>query len=102
MGLDPVLTAQRRAGTFIYGRSPAIGWGTWIRTKTNRVRVCCATVTPFPNGFPSSFKRLAGCPAVVRERWLVPNHRAAHGDLLPTCERPWQARKSPETRGIHE
>jgi hypothetical protein len=24
------------------------GWGTWIRTKTNRVRVCCATVTPFP------------------------------------------------------
>src|SRR5579872_2319184 len=25
------------------------GWGTWIRTKTNRVRVCCATVTPFPN-----------------------------------------------------
>jgi hypothetical protein len=25
-----------------------VGWGTWIRTKTNRVRVCCATVTPFP------------------------------------------------------
>src|SRR5688572_26381582 len=25
-----------------------LGWGTWIRTKTNRVRVCCATVTPFP------------------------------------------------------
>jgi hypothetical protein len=32
------------------------GWGTWIRTKTNRVRVCCATVTPFPNGYPSSLK----------------------------------------------
>jgi hypothetical protein len=29
------------------GKSAA-GWGTWIRTKTNRVRVCCATVTPFP------------------------------------------------------
>src|SRR5690348_2877536 len=33
-------------------RATAGRWlGTWIRTKTNRVRVCCATVTPFPNGF---------------------------------------------------
>ena len=30
-------------------RITVFGWGTWIRTKTNRVRVCCATVTPFPN-----------------------------------------------------
>ena len=29
-------------------RGIRLGWGTWIRTKTNRVRVCCATVTPFP------------------------------------------------------
>lgn len=29
-------------------RALGSGWGTWIRTKTNRVRVCCATVTPFP------------------------------------------------------
>jgi hypothetical protein len=26
------------------------GWGAWIRTKTGRVRVCSATVTPRPNG----------------------------------------------------
>ena len=37
------------------------GWGTWIRTKTNRVRVCCATVTPFPNGFPNKFNILVRC-----------------------------------------
>ena len=40
----------------------AAGWGTWIRTKTNRVRVCCATVTPFPNGLPSVFNSLFGYP----------------------------------------
>jgi hypothetical protein len=34
------------------------GWGTWIRTKTNRVRVCCATVTPFPNGLSSLINSL--------------------------------------------
>jgi hypothetical protein len=38
------------------------GWGTWIRTKTNRVRVCCATVTPFPNGLPSVINSLCGYP----------------------------------------
>jgi hypothetical protein len=38
------------------------GWGTWIRTKTNRVRVCCATVTPFPNGLPSLINSLCGYP----------------------------------------
>ena len=38
------------------------GWGTWIRTKTNRVRVCCATVTPFPNGLPSAINSLFGYP----------------------------------------
>jgi hypothetical protein len=45
------------------------GWGTWIRTKTNRVRVCCATVTPFPNGFPNKFNRLWNCSdkAATRE-----------------------------------
>ena len=47
------------------------GWGTWIRTKTNRVRVCCATVTPFPNviteqnqrfnGFAGNCRRGLGC-----------------------------------------
>jgi hypothetical protein len=40
----------------------AAGWGTWIRTKTNRVRVCCATVTPFPNRLPSAINSLFGCP----------------------------------------
>ena len=40
----------------------AAGWGTWIRTKTNRVRVCCATVTPFPNGLPSVINSLCGYP----------------------------------------
>ena len=35
------------------------GWGTWIRTKTNRVRVCCATVTPFPNGIVEQIQRPA-------------------------------------------
>ena len=43
-------------------RIAAAGWGTWIRTKTNRVRVCCATVTPFPNGLPSEINSLFGCP----------------------------------------
>jgi hypothetical protein len=42
-----------------------IGWGTWIRTKTNRVRVCCATVTPFPNGLLSKFNSLRNCSAIA-------------------------------------
>ena len=43
------------------------GWGTWIRTKTNRVRVCCATVTPFPNGFPNNFNGLERCSEAERK-----------------------------------
>jgi hypothetical protein len=43
------------------------GWGTWIRTKTNRVRVCCATVTPFPNRFPNIFNGLERCSEAERE-----------------------------------
>ncbi len=43
------------------------GWGTWIRTKTNRVRVCCATVTPFPTGMPISFNQLPNCLAPFYE-----------------------------------
>lgn len=50
-----------------------IGWGTWIRTKTNRVRVCCATVTPFPNGLLSKFNSLR----------KPLGHRAADGKLPP-------------------
>src|SRR5262245_19241882 len=44
--------AEARAGHCAksLGLFSECGWGTWIRTKTNRVRVCCATVTPFPNG----------------------------------------------------
>ena len=29
-----------------------LGWGTWIRTRTNRVRVCGSTVNLFPSGPP--------------------------------------------------
>src|SRR5215467_10292638 len=42
-----------------------VGWGTWIRTKTNRVRVCCATVTPFPKGLLSRFNGLWNCSATA-------------------------------------
>ena len=64
------------------------GWGTWIRTKTNRVRVCCATVTPFPNGFRRSEgmkprsgigrlrHRLNGAPSSPS---ALPNARASRG-----------------------
>ena len=54
-----------------------VGWGTWIRTKTNRVRVCCATVTPFPNGIPRRInalddhpgKSLAAGSGQITARW---------------------------------
>ncbi len=40
--------AGHKPGGLGCGGDRFAGWGTWIRTKTNRVRVCCATVTPFP------------------------------------------------------
>src|ERR1700730_14540523 len=49
-----------------------IGWGTWIRTKTNRVRVCCATVTPFPNGLLSKFNSLRNRQAIAPWRQTAP------------------------------
>ena len=57
-GWKPERRALRRH--LAHGRGS--GWGTWIRTKTNRVRVCCATVTPFPNGLPSVVNSLYGYP----------------------------------------
>jgi hypothetical protein len=48
------------------------GWGTWIRTKTNRVRVCCATVTPFPNGLMSKFNTLRDRLAIAPWRQIAP------------------------------
>src|SRR5437879_11970871 len=44
------------------GAADVAGWGTWIRTKTNRVRVCCATVTPFPHRLPSAINSLHDYP----------------------------------------
>ena len=35
--------------------SMAFGWGTWIRTTTNRVRVCRPTVRRFPSAEVSCF-----------------------------------------------
>jgi hypothetical protein len=55
------LDAKRRSNQMLVRMSEG-GWGTWIRTKTNRVRVCCATVTPFPNGIPNKFNNLWNCP----------------------------------------
>ncbi len=34
------------------------GWGIGIRTPTNRVRVCRATVTPFPNAGDSDNRHI--------------------------------------------
>ena len=50
------------------------GWGTWIRTKTNRVRVCCATVTPFPN-FPSNIRYLCWKLTAADEQGPSPRRR---------------------------
>ena len=62
---------QRRGGDIrTWSRPSALrgtGWGTWIRTKTNRVRVCCATVTPFPTGFPNNFNSLERCSEAGRK-----------------------------------
>ena|SRR5690349_15928973 len=61
------------------------GWGTWIRTKTNRVRVCCATVTPFPNGFPNNFNGLERCSEAERK----PRRKSAFLASRPsTCSLP--------------
>ena len=49
------------------------GWGTWIRTKTNRVRVCCATVTPFPNGIAEQIQLLIYLSDCGRKR-VCANH----------------------------
>ena len=62
--------STRRAEVRTWSRPSALrraGWGTWIRTKTNRVRVCCATVTPFPNGFPNNFNGLERCSEAERK-----------------------------------
>ena len=83
------------------------GWGTWIRTKTNRVRVCCATVTPFPNGLSSLINGLCGyldkSPAPgsgqITARWLrrstrsiLPLASAEEGPFLDPS-RPANARR---------
>src|SRR5262249_29529931 len=68
-------------------RRPA-GWGTWIRTKTNRVRVCCATVTPFPNEFPNKFNVLDRCSEAECE--LERNSAISPRALLPARSRTWQ------------
>src|SRR5581483_144518 len=63
------------------------GWGTWIRTKTNRVRVCCATVTPFPKGLLSKFNSLKNCSAVAPQAANRANRPAA---VLPARDSAWQ------------
>jgi hypothetical protein len=63
------------------------GWGTWIRTKTNRVRVCCATVTPFPNQLLSNFNTLWNCPAIAP--W-APNRVGRLAAVLLARRRAWQ------------
>src|SRR5581483_1427309 len=88
------------------------GWGTWIRTKTNRVRVCCATVTPFPNYQALSVvyagnrlprmrrtpTREGGCGSSTRSLPLLASRllggflpRGASGSLpsLPVAARRW-------------
>jgi hypothetical protein len=85
-----VTAARRRPGTSICGRSPAIGWGTWIRTKTNRVRVCCATVTPFPNGIAEQIQYLTELSNCGRKRvWR--KSRLRRGSVLPA--RPWAGKR---------
>ena len=41
-------TSGRRVGV-----SPMIGWDTRIRTRKNRTKTCCVTITPYPN--PEAF-----------------------------------------------
>ena len=45
------LIKQKKTDSNLAFESVLIGWGTRIRTQTYRVRVCCATVTQFPNIF---------------------------------------------------
>ena len=44
--------SERESGNEISDRE-SVGWGTWIRTRTNGVRVRGSTVNLFPNGQPS-------------------------------------------------
>jgi hypothetical protein len=55
---NPIKVDQARGVLTFLVAQKKLGWGTWIRTKTNRVRVCCATVTPFPNELLSNFNML--------------------------------------------
>ena len=104
----------------------AAGWGTWIRTKTNRVRVCCATVTPFPNGLPSAINSLFGYPGKshaagpgqIAARWsqrstrlILPLAsaeaeaffvvRAAGGRTLSGMPKLWRRRRLPRVGWRH-
>ena len=65
-----------------YRATSESGWGTWIRTKTNRVRVCCATVTPFPNGIVEQIQCIIDPSDCGRKRvWR--KSRLRRGSLLP-------------------
>ena len=59
-----------------------VGWGTWIRTKTNRVRVCCATVTPFPNGIAGRIQWLIELLGRGRRRYWRSSRLRRAGFLL--------------------
>ena len=91
-GLDHVLAYRRHyAGQIANSaKGPGIGWGTWIRTKTNRVRVCCATVTPFPNGIAEQIQWLIDLSGCGRKRvWR--KSRLRRGSVLPA--RPWAGKR---------
>ncbi len=52
-------------------------WGIWIRTRTSRTKICCATVTPSPK--------------TIRLKSFEPytlSHRPAHGQTGESGRRP--------------
>ena len=57
-----------------FHRKPLFCWDTRTRTRKNRTRICCVTITPYPNNYFSNLKQaplVLKCDAKVRTFFVM-------------------------------
>jgi hypothetical protein len=79
-------------------RAQMIGWGTWIRTKTNGVRVRCSTIKLSPTEAIETLRFLEKL-SIRREGVSIP-HRGRRGHRILLRCRQASNWKTPESSGI--
>ena len=82
------LLLYRAAARFCSVLAFSQNWGIWIRTRTSRTKICCATVTPSPKrALTTTIYERQSAPAIDRDKSISLSDRPAWGQTANSAAR---------------